>query len=627
MNDARISELEKLIAYHDVKFHDEDEPEISDAEYDALKRELAQLDPGHELIHAVGEGDQGDLPPPKVMMGSVSKAFTAREILDWAANFPGAEFGIMPKIDGLACRAEYDGGKLSVASTRGSKDVTHNVKAIPDIPKIIGNFSGEIRGEVYMEKATLVRLLSEGEKFANVRNAAAGSFKNSDPNVTASRGLRFFAYDILPEGEMKGFSSETEKTRFAASHGFPYVKLTPFKMENLATVLEAAAKHRPNLPYQVDGMVIVVLSASAQSSGWTGKCPNWKIAYKFPPEEKETKAIGIGWQVGRTGKITPVAKLEPVEVDGSVVSSPTLHNVANIRKLGFRIGCTVKIAKAGDIIPQVVKVTAQPEDVSMDWREAVEYPHRCPACDAQTIDDGTFVMCPNPACKARAKETVMNWIATLDLKGVGDATVGALFDNENLKSIPDLYRLTKDQVIEVTGGSKAADVVLSAIASRKTLSLATFLHGLGIPNLGNTTSKLLAKTFKTLAAVRSASAVQFIELDGIGEVMSAGFESGLNGAAMMIDDLLQYVQVEDCVEKGGPLKGMSFCITGSLSRPKKAVYDEIEAKGGEAWTSVKKGLTYLIQADATSKSEKSEKARKIGVTVIGEAELAELLSR
>ena len=632
----RIAQLEREIAHHDRLYHDDDTPEISDGAYDALKRELASLAPGHALLFSVGDADQGELPQPKIQMGSIAKAFSAQEVLKWYCDFrnrySGRKFSLVisPKMDGLSCRLEYENGKLVLGASRGNKDVTPNVGAIADIPKFIAGYSGEVRGEVFMEKNTLKEINADlasknKQTFANVRNAAAGSFKNSDPAVTASRKLRFLAYEIIPADG--GFKSETEKTEWAKKNGVPYVKVNVVPDGMIDEFLKKAATVRPSLPYQVDGMVFSINECDPDEYGWTGKCPNWKLAYKFPPEEKLTKAIGIGWQVGRTGKITPVAKLEPVEVDGSIVSSPTLHNVAQMKKLGFRVGCTVKIAKAGDIIPQVIAVTADPEDMSKDWHASVEYPFQCPSCGSDTVCDDTFVMCPNPACKARAKESVMNWITTLDLKGVGDATIEALFEAGHLKSIPDLYRLDKSMVTAVTGGDRAADVVLSAIASRKTVSLATFLHALGIPNLGNTMGKLLAKNFKTLAAVRSASSADFIKLEGIGDVTSAGFASGLSGASVMIDDLLKYVAVEECVEKGGPLKGMSFCITGSLSRNKAAVYAEIEAKGGEAWSSVKKGLTYLIQADATSKSEKSEKARKIGVAVIGETELNDLLSK
>jgi DNA ligase (NAD+) len=635
MSADRINELEALIAYHDDRYHNEDDPEISDADYDELKKELASLSPSHPLLFSVGEADQGDLPSPKVQMGSIAKVFSAAAVEDWYSSmrtkFPqvlSMTIALSPKMDGLSCRLEYDNGKLVLAATRGNKDVLPNVKSIVDIPKEIPGYSGEVRGEVFMEKETLkrinVELAEKGKRlFANVRNAAAGSFKNSDPNVTASRGLRFLAYEIIPAD--KKFNTELEKLEWAKNNHVPYVKNTIVPPGKVAEFLEKATNVRLSLPYQVDGMVFSINECNSDAYGWTGKCPNWKVAYKFPPEEKETKAIGIAWQVGRTGKITPVAKLEPIEVDGSVISSPTLHNLARVRELGYGKGCTVRISKAGDIIPQVVAVVNPPPPG--DWKASIEYPDVCPSCGTPTIDDGTTLLCMNPMCTARVMETVMNWITTLDLKGVGGATVAALFESGALKSTPDLYRLTMADVTPITGGEKSARVILDAISSKKILPLSTFLHGLGIQNLGNTSSKLLAKKFVSLQAVRSASVSDFLSLDGIGEVTSKMFVTGLAGCAGMIDDLLRYVTAEDCVEKGGPLKGLSFCITGSLSRPKKAVYDEIEAKGGEAWSSVKKGLTYLIQADKDSKSEKSEKAKKLGVTVIGELELAQILSR
>lgn len=622
-NRDKIIEFENKIRYHDDRYHNEDEPEISDHEYDNLKKELANLDPTNELLFSVGEADQGDLPPPSIQMGSIAKAFSAKEIIDWHnKRFSGTSIVISPKMDGLSCRLVYENGKLVLAATRGNKDVTQNARAISNIPNQINDFSGEIRGEVIMEKSTLAKLLLVGEKFSNVRNAAAGSFKNLDPKVTASRELKFFGYGIYHADGRK--MDENSKYNFAKENNIPYVKTSVISINDIEKILKIATDQRPNLPYQIDGMVISINSEKSEESGWTGKCPNWKIAYKFPPEEKETKAIGIAWQIGRTGKITPVAKLEPVEVDGSIVSSPTLHNIANIKKLGYRIGCIVKVAKAGDIIPQIISVVKQSNDL-IDWKKSIEYPDKCPSCECDTICDDTFVMCPNPSCKARAKETVMNWITTLDLKGVGDSTISCLFDNQSIKSIPDLYRLTKEDVLKVTGGDKSADIIMSAISSRKTLSLSTFLHAIGIPNLGNTMSKLLAKNFKTLSSVRSAKSSDFISIEGIGQVTSSGFETGLMASSSMIDDILQYVTVEDCVEKGGPLNGMSFCITGSLSKPKKAVYDEIEAKGGETWSSVKKGLTYLVQADKESKSDKSEKAKKLGITIINEEELMKIM--
>jgi len=638
---ARAQILSQQVAYHNELYFAKNEPEITDAEFDALVRELKALDPQNPVLFEIGGTSFGNkkVKHPTIM-GSQAKCHSADEVREWMASMPeGSEFVVMLKIDGLACRCEYENGELVVAATRGKsglegEDVTANVRAAAPEVCELGDFTGELRGEIHMTRQRFKELLENPEirDFANPRNAAAGTLGQKEAEEAAKRGLDLMVYDIRPDGvplEKPSMIPEYATKNLHLASGF-CVNVMPVTPDTVDKLLEEVTAARPNLEIPIDGLVFSVDDAATiEELGYNGKCPRAQIAYKFPAQQAETKLKDIIWQVGRTGRLTPVAKLEPVELDGSTVSSPTLHNVANIRDKDIEIGDTVTIEKAGDIIPQVVRVSEKGSGHGAgNWREAVSYPVVCPCCGNPTEEDenGVNVWCVNPSCSAQFEEKVLHWIRTLDLKGVGDGNVAALREAGMLDSLPDLYRLSAEDVQKVTGGERSAEIIVEAINSKKSVPLATFIAALGIHMLGNTFGKELAKRYKTLDAVRALSYEELVAIEGIGERKASTFVKGFENLSDTIDELLTVLEVEDVMEKTGVLTGKSFCITGSLSQPKKKVYAMIEDAGGEAWTSVKKGLTYLIQADPSSKSNKTQKAEKLGVEVIGEEQLMEMIN-
>jgi len=634
-NEARIEYLATQILYLNERHFLEDVSEISDEEYDMMYAELKQLDPENDVFNEVGASTE-DIPDEikvkhEIPMGSLAKALTVDAVLEWAKQFPNARILISRKMDGCAVSLKYDKGTLVLAATRGDgevgENVTVNARQIDDIPETIENFTGEIRGEVYMTWATFKRLVAEAEESGkkppvNPRNAAAGSLRQfKHPEVTAERGLSFVAYEIITDD---GFETEIMKGALADTLGIPYVKFMEFTAGTFDALTKDASEKRSGLPYGIDGLVLTLDDIDRITElGMIGNsfCPHGKIAFKFPPAEATAVVNDITWQVGRTGKITPVAELEPTYVDGSTVSRATLHNHANILTLDLMIGDTVRFCKSGDIIPYIMRVEIPGKD-----RHGINYPIGCPSCQAITERDDVNVICTNPACSAQLDAKILHWLRRLDVKGVGSANIAKFRSAGLLSSLSDLYRIDVESIKDITGGEKSAEKIIQAIAAVKEVPLWTFLAGLGIPELGRTTSKMVAKEYKTLADVLTATKSELVALDGIGDITASHIVDGLQKMTGVIGELQGFVNVFDEVEKEGSLKGSSFCITGSISMGKKAAHKMIEDAGGEAWTSVKNGLTYLVTDNPNGTSSKMKKAAKLGVEVIDEVKMLELIN-
>ena len=394
----------------------------------------------------------------------------------------------------------------------------------------------------------------------------------------------------------------------------PFLHLGEFE----ALALEWEAK-RPNLDYEIDGLVIALDSIEAQEeAGWNGKRPNGKIAFKFPPEQKTAKILGIDWQVGRTGRLTPMARIEPTLLAGSTIRNITLHNAANVVAMNVGVGDEVLIEKAGDIIPQVVRVINRPAD-----RDENVFVTECPSCGGKVFADEQKVSlwCDSTNCPAQLERRILHWIKSLDIMGVGAGIIRELCTQGFVKDVPDLYFLTEEQLMAATGGKSSAQKVQTAILEKSEIPLAVFLDALGIDGLGTTSSKEVAKVFHTLANVRQASMPELDALPDIGPTTAQYIVDGLKNLAPMIDRLIQTLDVQDIVIKTGPLTGMSFVLTGAMSKPRKEIEHEIETAGGENKGSVGKGVTYLVASDPNSGSSKNLKAQKLGVKVIGEKEL------
>jgi len=645
--EARVRELAELVQYHADLYYNKSKPEITDAEFDALVVELRETvealkkdQPANEAI-AVGEqalGEVGAVPSygKKVqhsgIMGSLDKETTCEGVKEWAKKYgKNGKVVVTPKIDGLAVRLNYKDGRLVEAATRGTgeigQDITDNIKAMASIPKSLPKpITVEVRGEVYMKKSVFNELKESGERaFANPRNAASGSLLNKDPQVTGRRNLSFLAYDAISDNV---WHMESEKRMWMA-YDLSAIELVDIMVIDVSKFDEQAMsweKRRPGLDYEIDGLVVALESMEDQDeAGWNGKCPRGKVAFKFKPEQKTALVLDIDWQVGRTGRLTPMARIEPTLVSGSTISNITLHNAANVATLNIAVGDEVLIEKGGDIIPQVVRV------IERKGRKASAgtnlYPTKCPSCGGPVEYDDRKVSlwCFGSACPAKLEERVLHYVKTLDILGVGYGIVSGLCKAGYVKDVPDLYYLTQEQVIDVTGGTRAAEKVVTAILEKNQIPLAVFLDSLGIHGLGTSTSKDIAKKYKSLVSVLNVNASELTTMDGIGDKTAFSIVHGLITMRPMIDKLVQAVDVVEVVDATGPLAGSSFCLTGAMSKPRKAIESAIEAAGGEVRSSVGKGLTYLVQADANSASGKSEKAKKLGTKILGEAELWKMM--
>jgi DNA ligase (NAD+) len=660
MNPKIEGNLDLIEQANDAYFN-KSKPIMSDAEYDFLVRDTKGLVGALKSIHPDDErvlraervlGGVGATPSygKKVthpsIMGSLEKVNSVEEVLDWMKSCDTDKFNLTPKVDGLAVRLVYVKGKLVQAATRGDgavgQDVTDNVRQIKSVPQTLREaVDVELRGEILMLKSVFSALRAKGETFANPRNAASGSLMAKDPKETAERNLSFRCYEAIgcPEKfDEAGIAKWVEKVS-GGKVDFVAREAVENKGVDVERVISEWTNVRHALDFQIDGLVFSVDSLDKQEDlGWNGRCPRYKVAYKFAADQKQAKVLNIEWQVGRTGKLTPVAKIEPTLIDGSTVSNITLHNYRNVtRELKLKIGDTVLFEKAGDIIPQVVRVvTSEPGKIAGAVADdEINYPRTCPACGgAVDIDDPVErvnVVCQNGACPAQLASRILNWLRTLDVKGIGDGIVDQMVEAGLVKCIPDLYNLDPNALMRLDGfATKSAMQTVQAILDRSEVTLADFLHALGIHHLGKTTSGLLAEKYRTLEKVRNASAFEMSSLDGIGMIMAEDIKNGLIENAKMIDELVGVLTIQEVAgPKDGPLKNKVFVATGAMPSGIKrdALYAFIRDCGGSTKDSVGRGVDFLIQADPGSTSSKSEKAKKLGTKIIGEDEVYKMAGR
>ncbi|TRZ48385.1 MAG: DNA ligase (NAD(+)) LigA [Dehalococcoidia bacterium] len=651
MIDPIIQELEDLIKYHNEKFFN-GESEITDGEFDAMIAEMKELDPSNSILLEVGSlPTWGKKVTHPAVMGSLSKVTYDEEgklsdMISWIRkNCKRSTVVSTPKIDGLAVRLMYNNGELMSAATRGNGSVgqlvTDNVLAIASIPNTI-EYEGqvELRGEIYMQRSVFTdlkeKMISTGEKIpANPRNMASGTLGQKDPMKTAKRPLDFFAYDIIiPTVD---FKYETDKLNFSMEKLSEFIYVSQTECSNVDDILfeiEHWEEMRENLNFDIDGLVFSIKNIEQQESlGWTGKCPNGKIAFKFKPEQATTTVLDIIWQLGRTGRLTPVSKLEPVTLAGTTVDSPTLHNYAQMAEKNICIGDSVLIEKAGDIIPQVVRVIDKGKyNHSDDWGfddfiHAINYPTVCPACSEKTeLDEkGISVWCVNPICEGQKEHQIHHYLKVIGVLDVGPANVRDMLDANIINTIPDLYDIDREALSKLSGyGKKSADKIINAINKKRTIPLAIFLSSLGIKGLGNTTGKIIAAEYQELQNILRKNPEDLIHLEGIGNLTSESICNGLVLMGGIIDSLNSILDIEDCVKVVGSLSDKSFCITGTLSMKRKEIADLIEEAGGEVKSSVSKGLDYLVAGEGVGKS-KTDKAEKYGTMVISEGDLMVML--
>jgi DNA ligase (NAD+) len=652
----QIEELRNEIRRHEYLYYVLDQPEITDAEFDRLMRRLEELEAQHpELVtpdsptrRVGGKPREGFVTAPHSSpMLSLDNALNEAELRDFdrrVRSLLGGEsyrYVAELKLDGLSLAVRYREGVLVQALTRGDglegEDVTENARTIRSLPLRIHTDLPELeaRGEVIMHRAAFERLNEEREKaglprFANPRNAAAGSVRVLEPAITASRRLDFYAYFLLVNGNPY-YDSHWEALEALARMGFkvnPHRRLCAGLEELLAFCREWEAR-RDELPYETDGVVAKVDSVRQQRLlGWTAKAPRWAIAYKFPARQEETVLEDVEVQVGRTGALTPVARLRPVTIGGVTVSRATLHNEDEIERLGVQIGDTVLVERSGDVIPKVVRVVRPGEH-----RRPFRMPDACPVCGGKVVrqEGEAASRCINTNCPARLKESVRHFAArgVMDIDGLGEALVDQLVDRGLVKSIADLYELKLEQLVELERmGEKSASKILANIERSREKPPARVLWGLGIPFVGERTAQILADTFGSLDRIAEADEETLQQAEEVGPKVARSiyqfFREPHNRE--LVERLrkagLRFEQ-EGGKKPGGPLAGLTFVLTGTLPHlTREQAKARIEAAGGKVAGSVSRKTAYVVAgAEAGSKLEK---ARELGIPVIDEEKLLEM---
>jgi DNA ligase (NAD+) len=642
--------LRDKLRHHEHLYYVLDAPEISDAEYDAMMRELQALEAAHPELVTPDSPTQrvGGKPREgfaKVAhsspMLSLDNAMNEEELRAFdkrVQDLLGDEvyrYVAELKLDGLSLAVHYRNGKMTQAVTRGDgtvgEDVTENARTIRSIPLRAKAGDIEVRGEVVFNKKAFERLNEERTAaglpvFANPRNAAAGSLRVLDPTVTASRQLDFYSYFLFPvPATQKETLDDLKHLGFKVN---PHSRMCA-NIESLVEFCKEWEEKRDSLPLEIDGVVAKVDSVDQQRRlGWTAKAPRWAIAFKFPARQERTVVENIEVQVGRTGALTPVAHLKPVNVGGVMVSRATLHNEDEIERLGVHIGDTVLVERSGDVIPKVVRVVKEGEH-----RKAFRMPKNCPICEGEVVraEGEAASRCINTNCPARLKETILHWAArgVMDIDGMGDALVDQLVDKGLVKNVTDLYSLTLDDLIELERmGKKSAEKLLANIQKSRKAPLPRLLNGLGIPFVGERTAQILAETFGDLDKIANATEEELQSAEEVGPKVSESIRRFFaeHHNRSLIEALREqgFSFEHEIRRKSGTLTGLVFVLTGTLPNlAREDAKERIEAAGGKVTGSVSKKTNYVVAGEEAG--SKLDKARELGVSVIDEAALLEMI--
>ena len=649
----RVEELTRTLEYHNNLYYNQDEPEISDYEYDMLLRELENLEAEFPSLkrpdsptNRVG-GSAGEKFSPVthiVPMESLHDSFSAEELREFDRRVketaPDARYVVEPKFDGLSVSCEYRNGVFVRGSTRGDgttgEDVTDNLMTIKSLPKRIPNAPAflEVRGEVYMSFKSfeeLVRRQEENEEkpAKNPRNAAAGSLRQKNAKITAERALDIFVFNIQQVTDVT-LTSHRQSLDYLAELGFPTSFYTV--CDTIDEVLEEIQKigdNRGEYDYAIDGAVVKVDSFDIREQlGSTAKYPRWAEAYKYPPEEKPTKLLRIEINVGRTGVLTPVGIFEPVLLAGTTVSRATLHNKDFIEEKGIQLGDTVIIRKAGEIIPEVLSVSEHAPD-----GEPFRFPEFCPSCGSPVSqDDEAAIRCTNTDCPAQLIRHLIHFVSrdAMDIDGLGPAVLEQLTAANLLHSPADLYRLTAEDIIALDRkAEKSANNLIAAIEKSKDSELYRLVYALGIRNIGLKAAKLICENFLTIDDIMNAQAEDFEAIDGFGAIMAQSVANyfRLPGTIELIDQLKSLglrMKPSEQKPKGGLFEGKTFVLTGTLPTMKRSEASKlIEAHGGKTSSSVSKKTSYVLAGEEAG--SKLTKAQTLGVPILSEEEFLAML--
>lgn len=651
--ERRYRELCRLAEEYSRRYYVEDDPAVSDYEYDQLMARIKDMEreapslvtPASPTQHVGGAAvNTFASVEHRVKMESLQDVFSIEELYAFDERVRSAvgavAYSVEPKIDGLSVSLEYANGRFVRGSTRGDgvtgEDVTANLATIASVPKTIPTDLPllEVRGEVYMSHAAFQKLVQAqvetgGKLPKNPRNAAAGSLRQKDPRIAASRELDLFLFNVQ-QAPGAGFTSHVASLDQLRAWG---LKTLPF-YTRCATIGEAVAEVerigeiRHTLDYDIDGAVIKVDDLSRREEmGSTAKYPKWAVAFKYPPEEKPTTLLDIEVSVGRTGAVTPTAVFEPVQLAGTTVSRAVLHNQDFINALGVNIGDTVIVRKAGEIIPEIVSVQQRRSDAPF------RLPDVCPSCGAALIReaDEAVLRCLNPACPAQLLRNLIHFASrdAMDIDGLGEALVEQLVEAGRLRSPADLYRLTLDDVASLErSGEKSAANLLNAIEASKSNELWRLIFGLGIRLIGAKAAKMLEAAFPDMDAILAASREDFAAIEGFGEIMAASLFDALaqpSFRALIAELQALGLNMKSAAKSGDDrLAGLTFVLTGTLpTMTRSQAAEEIEAHGGKVASSVSKKTSYVLAGEDAG--SKLTKAQTLGIPVIGEAELLEML--
>ena len=649
----KIEELRKTLRYHSDRYYNDDAPEIEDYEYDMMMRELKGLEEKYP------EFDSADSPTKRVggkadnsfasvehtvRMESLQDAFSKEEIFDFdrrvKENVSDVHYVVEPKIDGLSVSLEYVNGEFFRGSTRGDgnvgEDVSGNLRVIHNIPLKLNHALPyiEVRGEVYMPKKSFDRvvdrqLINDEKPFKNPRNAAAGSLRQKDSEVAATRGRDIFVFNIQ-QIEGKELTSHKESLDYLKELGFntiPYYK----RVDDIETAFEKVlqiGEKRGELEFDIDGAVIKVDDFSEREQlGSTAKFPKWAVAFKYPPEEKQTEILDIEITVGRTGKLTPTAVLSPVHLAGTTVSRATLHNQDFINEKGVNIGDIVTVRKAGDIIPEVLCVNEKRSNGSF------VYPERCPSCNEKVVrEEGeSDIRCINPECPAQLLRNLIHYCSrdAMDIEGLGPSIIETFVNEGMIKTVTDIYRLDKEKIASLDGFQQtSANNIIESVENSKNNDLSKLIFALGIRHIGAKAAKLLSDEFKNIDNLMNASLEAISDIDGFGDIMAKSafdfFQS--ESARELIADLKSFgVNTESkTVINDNRFEGMTFVLTGTLPTYKRSEASKIiESFGGKTSSSVSKKTSYVLSGE--SSGSKLDKANQLGIPVIDENEFNEMI--
>lgn len=661
---TRARQIREALERHNYLYYVQDRPEISDADYDRLFRELEALERTHpELVTPDSPTQRVGAQPAtafgtvqhRVPMLSLANAFGHEEFVEFdgrvkrmlgLATDEDVEYVCELKIDGLSMNLTYVDGVLVTGATRGNgtegEDITSNLKTVRAVPlhlRPAAELSGviEVRGEIYLSRTEFDRIniereLNDEPPFANPRNAAAGSVRQLDPRVTAARNLRIFSYGL---GEMDDlhFTTHAEILAFLQDAGFP-VNPNNRVVRGVEAVLAFCDEwehKRSTLSYDIDGIVMKVNSLEQQQAlGFVSRSPRWAIAYKYAPEQADTTIRDIIVQVGRTGALTPVAIMDPVTLAGSVVSRATLHNEDEIRRKDIHIGDRVVIQKAGEVIPEVVRVI--PEAREGDEQEFV-MPDHCPVCGAEVVrpEGEAVARCSGIACPAQLKQRIRHFVSrgALDIQGIGPALIDQLVDAKQIHDPADLYALTAESLITLERmGKKSAENVMAAIQGAKHPTLGRLLFGFGIRYVGETVAEILANHFGSLQRLAAASEDDLRAIPGIGpQIASSAFIFFRQQQTSTLLEKLAQAGVEPRCPAPvgeGPLTGKTFVFTGTLSQPRDTAERRVRDLGGKATSSVSRSTDYVVVGEKPG--SKADKAQQLGVPILTEEEFNQLLA-